>query len=79
MKLFKRQDKEEKDVSYLNQVSRYGLTEPNYKQDLSKTRIIEFAYIPDEEKVFCLAARAVIICIGSQKQISVALKQILPS
>lgn len=56
MKLFKRQDKEEKDVSYLNQVSCYGLTEPNYKQDLSKTRIIEFAYIPDEEKVFLLGS-----------------------
>ncbi len=56
MKLFGKQDKEEKDVSCLNQVSRYGTVKPGYKQDLSSRRIIEFAYLPDEEKVVLLGS-----------------------
>ena len=56
MGLFRKKDKEEKDVSHLNQISRYGLVKPNYKQDLSNRRIIDFAYLPDEEKVILLGS-----------------------
>ncbi len=56
MKLFKEQTKAEKDISYLNLVSRYGLVKPGYRQDLSSNRIVEFAYLPDDEKVFLLGS-----------------------
>ena len=56
MKLFRKQDKEEKNVSCLNQVSRYGTVKPGFKQDLSSRRIIEFVYLPDEEKVILLGS-----------------------
>ena len=47
MKLFRKQDKEEKDISHLNLASRYGLVKPGYRQDLS-SRVLEFAYLPDD-------------------------------
>ena len=56
MKLFQKMEKEEKDISRLNQVSNYGLIRPNHKQDLSTQRIIEFAYLPEEEKVVLLGS-----------------------
>lgn len=56
MKLFRKQDKDEKDVSCLNLVSRYGLVKPGYRQDLSSKRIIDFAYLPDDEKVVLLGS-----------------------
>ena len=56
MKLFKKQDKEERDVSHLNQVSNYKLIKPNFKQELSNKRVIEFAYLPEEEKVVLIGS-----------------------
>ena len=56
MKLFRKQDKEEKDISHLNLASRYGLVKPGYRQELSSNRILEFAYLPDDEKVFLLGS-----------------------
>ena len=56
MKLFRKQDKEEKDISHLNLASRYGLVKPGYRQDLSSNRILEFAYLPDDEKVVLLGS-----------------------
>ena len=56
LKLFRTKEIDEKDISYLNLVSRYGPVKPNYKQDLSKRRIIEFAYLPDEGKVVLIGS-----------------------
>ncbi len=56
MKLFGKQEKDEKDVSCLNLVSGYGLVKPGYRQDLSRSRIIEFAYLPENEKVVLLGS-----------------------
>lgn len=56
MKLFRRQDKEEKDIGSLNLISRYGPVKPGYRQDLSSKRILEFAYRPDDEKVVLLGS-----------------------
>ena len=59
MKLFRKKEKDEKDnkdISYLNLVPRYGLVKPGYRQDLSSKRTIEFAYLPDEEKVVLLGS-----------------------
>ena len=36
MKLFRKEEQNEKDISYLNLVSRYGKVKPGYGQDLSK-------------------------------------------
>ena len=59
MKLFRKKEKDEKDnkdISNLNLVPRYGLVKPGYRQDLSSKRTIEFAYLPDEEKVVLLGS-----------------------
>ena len=56
MKLFKKREKEEKDISYLNLVTRDKLVKPGYEQDLSSRRTIEFAYLPDNEKVVLLGS-----------------------
>ena len=55
MKLFRKQDKEEKDIGHLNLASRYGLVKPGYRQDLS-SRVLEFAYLPDDERVVLLGS-----------------------
>lgn len=57
MKLFAKKDKEteKKDIGYLNRVPVYGPVRPGYRQDLSR-RIIEFAYLPDNEKVVLLGS-----------------------
>ncbi|MBQ2305324.1 MAG: hypothetical protein II181_04410, partial [Firmicutes bacterium] len=56
MKLFRKKDKVERDISYLNLVSRYESVKPGYKQDLSVNRVIEFVYLPDDEKVVLLGS-----------------------
>ena len=56
MKLFKTQDKDEKDISYLNLISQYGLIKPAYRQDLSSKRTIDFAYLPDDNKAVLLGS-----------------------
>ena len=56
MKLFKTQDKDEKDISYLNLISQYGLIKPAYRQDLSSKRTVEFAYLPDDNKAVLLGS-----------------------
>lgn len=55
MKLFRKQDKEEKNIGHLNLASRYGLVKPGYRQDLS-SRVLEFAYLPDDERVVLLGS-----------------------
>ena len=42
-------------VHALNDIRRYGLVNPNYPQDLSAKRVIDFAYLP-EDKVLLLAS-----------------------
>lgn len=56
MKLFGKQEKEIKDTNPLNQISHYGLVKPNYKQDLNSQRVIEFAYLSEEEKVILIGS-----------------------
>ena len=56
MKLFRKEEQNEKDISYLNLVSRYGKVKPGYGQDLSKKRTIEFAYLPDDKKVVLIGS-----------------------
>ncbi len=56
MKLFGKNDIEEKDIRNLNLVPRYGPVKPGYRQDLSSKRILEFAYLPDDEKVVLLGS-----------------------
>ena len=56
MKLFRKKDKVERDISYLNLVSHYEAVKPGYRQDLSVNRVIEFVYLPDEEKVVLLGS-----------------------
>ena len=56
MNLFRIKDNVEKDISYLNLVSRYESVKPGYRQDLSVNRVIEFVYLPDEEKVVLLGS-----------------------
>ena len=56
MKPFKRKDIDEKDISYLNLIPRYGLVKPGYRQDLSSRRILELAYLPEDEKVVLLGS-----------------------
>ena len=56
MKLFRKNDIEEKDIRNLNLVPRYGPVKPGYRQDLSSKRILEFAYLPDDEKVVLLGS-----------------------
>ena len=56
MKLFRKKDIDEKDLSYLNLAPRYGLVKPGYRQDLSRKRVLEFAYLPDGEKLVLLGS-----------------------
>ena len=57
MKLFGKKDADDaKDISHLNPASRYGLVKPGYAQDLRRSRVIEFAYLPDGEKVLLLGS-----------------------
>ena len=56
MKLFRKKEIDEKDISCLNLVPRYGLVKPGYRQDLSSKRLLEFAYLPDDEKVVLLGS-----------------------
>lgn len=56
MKLFRNKDSEKKDVSYLNLISRYGAVKPGNRMDLNGKRIIEFAYLPDEDKVVLIGS-----------------------
>lgn len=52
MNLFKKNDKEIlPDVSDLNLVSQYGTVKPNYPQDLSEKRVIDFAYLSNEKVI----------------------------
>ncbi|MBR2596419.1 MAG: hypothetical protein IKE06_08875 [Solobacterium sp.] len=37
------------DVSDLNQIRKHKIIKPGYKQDLSRQRVIEFAYLPDDQ------------------------------
>lgn len=56
MKLFGKKEIEKKNMNPLNQISQYGLVKPNYKQDLNSQRVIEFAYLPEEEKVILIGS-----------------------
>ena len=56
VKLFRKDETNKKDLSYLNLVPRYGPVKPGYKQDLSSNRIIEFAYLADDEKVVLIGS-----------------------
>ena len=63
MKLFRKQDTDKKDINHLNLdidhlnlVSHYGLVKPGYAQDLSSKRTIDFAYLPDDDKVVLLGS-----------------------
>ena len=56
MKLFGKKDTDEKDISHLNLVFRYGLVKPAYRQDLSGKRMLEFAYLPDSERLILLGS-----------------------
>ena len=55
MSLFKKKEKETSlvspIVSDLNMVSHYGIVKPNYEQDLSSKRAIDFVYMPDGKVV----------------------------
>lgn len=56
MKRFRKRDEDEKDIRGLNLVSRYGLVKPGYRQDLSRKRLLEFAYLPDDETLVLLGS-----------------------
>ncbi len=56
MQLFRTHDKEKKDISGLNQVPRCAPVKPGYRQDLGKSRVIEFAYLPDDGKAVLLGS-----------------------
>lgn len=62
MKLFRKQEpkqepkQEKKDISHLNQISCYEVVKPVYTQDLSRKRVVEFAYLPDNEKLVLLGS-----------------------
>ena len=56
MKRFRKRDEDEKDIRGLNLVSRYGLVKPGYRQDLSRRRLLEFAYLPDGETLVLLGS-----------------------
>lgn len=47
---FKRNNNlQERDTDPINQISKYGVIKPNYKQDLSNRRVVEFIYLNDEQ------------------------------
>ena len=56
MKLFRKQETHERDVNHLNLVSYYGSVKPGYTQDLSSKRVVDFIYLPDDEKVVLLGS-----------------------
>ena len=59
MSFLKKQTESKKDfdpdIISLNQISKYGIEQPKYKQDLSKQRTIEFVFLP-EEKVMLIGS-----------------------
>ena len=56
MNLFRKQSKNEIDINYLNLVEHYRLVKPNNKLDSDGKRVIEFAYLPEDEKVVLIGS-----------------------
>ena len=56
MKWFGKKEIEKKEIGRLNLASRYGSVKPGYRQDLTRRRIIEFAYPADGETVILLGS-----------------------